>query len=206
MVQGFLGTQKLLISKRTIDINYSGTTAITILLRNNLCICANAGDSRAIIGRCASGWQSVELSTDHKPNFPYERRRILASGGRVEPFREENGELVGPDRVWLQHEQLPGLAMSRSIGDLVAAHVGVISEPEISVYEMNEYDKFIVLASDGIWEFISNSEVIKIVAEFYKKNQIDEACDAVAQEAIRRWKQEDNVIDDITIIIAFLDV
>ena len=50
----------------------------------------------------------------------------------------------------MKHEQLPGLAMSRSIGDLVAAQVGVIAEPDIIVHELTAADKFIVIASDGI--------------------------------------------------------
>jgi len=51
--------------------------------------------------------------------------------GRVDSFRDEFGEKLGPSRVWLKRENLPGLAMSRSFGDLVAASVGVISIPEI---------------------------------------------------------------------------
>ena len=40
-----------LVEKRVIDINFSGTTAVSVLLRGSLCLCANAGDSRAIIGQ-----------------------------------------------------------------------------------------------------------------------------------------------------------
>lgn len=50
-------------------------------------------------------------------------------GGRIEPFRDEYDEFVGPDRVWLMDEDLPGLAMSRSFGDMVAASVGCVSLP-----------------------------------------------------------------------------
>ena len=49
--------------------------------------------------------------------------------------------------------------MSRSIGDLVASSVGVSPEPEFYEYDMSEDDKFIVLASDGVWEFLSNEDV-----------------------------------------------
>ena len=76
-------------------------------------------------------------------------------------------------------QNTPGLAMSRSFGDQVAARVGVISEPGIeNIYlEIEEFiykkdDKFIILASDGIWEFISNIEVAKvfyfIVCKYHK--------------------------------------
>ena len=58
--------------------------------------------------------------------------------------------------MWLASDNVPGLAMSRSIGDLVAQSVGVLPEPEFFELEMNCDDKFIVIASDGIWEFMSN--------------------------------------------------
>jgi serine/threonine protein phosphatase PrpC len=50
--------------------------------------------------------------------------------------------------------------MSRSFGDRVAASVGVIAEPEIMEYKFQEDDKFIIVASDGVWEFIESQEVI----------------------------------------------
>lgn len=76
--------------------------------------------------------------------------------GRVEPFRESNGAPIGPARVWLKIENVPGLAMSRSFGDAVAHSVGVIPDPEFFELEINSSDKFIIIGSDGLWEFISN--------------------------------------------------
>lgn len=58
-----------------------------------------------------------------------EAQRILKAGGRVEPFRDFDGGFIGPSRVWLMNQDIPGLAMSRSIGDVVAASVGVTSHP-----------------------------------------------------------------------------
>lgn len=55
--------------------------------------------------------------------------RIKKRGGRIQPFRDEDNEFIGPHRVWLKDEEIPGLAMSRSFGDRVAASVGVIAEP-----------------------------------------------------------------------------
>ena len=101
---------------------------------------------------------STSLSIDHKPDRADEHERIMNTNGRVDPFREENGDPVGPARVWLKTQNIPGLAMSRSIGDLVAASVGVIPEPEFFEIVLNESDKFLVIASDGVWEFIDNNE------------------------------------------------
>ena len=66
---------------------------------------------------------------------------------------------MGPDRVWLQDEDLPGLAMSRSVGDFVSKAVGVTSEPEFYERPMEKCDKMLLVASDGIWEFMTNAEV-----------------------------------------------
>ena len=58
--------------------------------------------------------------------------------------------------------------MSRSIGDFVAASVGVSAEPEFFETEINEDDKFLVIASDGVWEFIQNEDVVNMVAPFWQ--------------------------------------
>jgi serine/threonine protein phosphatase PrpC len=134
-----------------------------------------------------------------------EKIRIIEAGGRVEPFQETGGQFIGPDRVWLQHEQLPGLAMSRSMGDLVAAHVGVIAEPEVIIHELTSLDKFLVVASDGVWEFISSQHCVRIISEFYQDNNIEKACEALMAEAINNWNKEDNVVDDITFVVLFFN-
>ena len=97
-------------------------------------------------------------------------RIILYIIGRVDPFREPNGDPIGPHRVWLRDENVPGLAMSRSIGDNVAASVGVIPEPEFFEVELNSDDKFVVIASDGVWEFITNDDCVNMVVPFWEKN------------------------------------
>jgi serine/threonine protein phosphatase PrpC len=76
----------------------------------------------------------------------------------------------GPKRVWLKSKPVPGLAMTRSIGDMAATSVGVTAEPEIKVFSnLNQNDKFVVIASDGIWDRISNEEVMMTIAKgFYR--------------------------------------
>jgi serine/threonine protein phosphatase PrpC len=65
---------------------------------------------------------------------------------------------------------MPGLAMSRSLGDQVAHSVGVSSVPEIMEYYMTVDDKFVVIATDGVWEFLSSQEVAEIVLPYYLEN------------------------------------
>lgn len=72
---------------------------------------------------------------------------------------------------------------------------------------MNKEDKFIILASDGVWEFLSNEEVAAIVWPFFDKRNAEGAAEALVRESYMRWKQEeDDIIDDITCVIIFLDV
>lgn len=59
-------------------------------------------------------------------------------------------------RVWTKHENVPGLAMSRSMGDMVAASVGVSQEPDVVEFTLCSEDRMIIIGSDGVWEFIEN--------------------------------------------------
>lgn len=110
------------------------------------------------------------LNRDHKPELKDEAERIHKRGGRIDSFRDyyNNGEPIGPQRVWLAHEEIPGLAMSRSFGDKVAHSVGVSADPETWEFTLGLHDKYMVIASDGVWEFLSNEDVANIVYPFYE--------------------------------------
>ena len=118
-------------------------------------------------------------------------------------MREEDGEFIGPQRIWVKDANLPGLAMSRSFGDEVAHQIGVSTDPEIIEYELHEEDKFIILASDGIWEFMSNQEVVDIVKDYYINENCKGAIKHLYKESCNKWIEEENLIDDITLIIVF---
>jgi serine/threonine protein phosphatase PrpC len=182
------------------DVNFSGSTLNVVLIQGKTLWCANVGDSRSIVARQLSEgskpsaarqvgrhWMCIALSRDHKPDDKDESTRILRAGGRIEAYQDEEGNPLGPARVWLMDQDIPGLAMSRSMGDGVAASVGVFSEPEILEFAMTPEDKFLVVGSDGVFEFLSNEEIVKLVVPFWKANDVQGACDAVAQEARTRW-------------------
>ena len=95
--------------------------------------------------------------------------------------------------------------MTRSFGDRVASMVGVISEPEIKEFDFDENDKFMIIASDGIWEFISSQECINIIKGFYEKNDMKGCADFLYEESSKRWLKEEEVIDDTTLILVFFD-
>eukprot|EP00828_Plagiopyla_frontata_P024097 TRINITY_DN3076_c0_g1_i4.p8 TRINITY_DN3076_c0_g1~~TRINITY_DN3076_c0_g1_i4.p8 ORF type:complete len:106 (+),score=26.20 TRINITY_DN3076_c0_g1_i4:994-1311(+) len=98
---------------------------------------------------------------------------------------------------------MPGLAMARSFGDNVASIVGVIAEPEVTKHEITNKDKFMVIGSDGIFEFLSNEQVAQIVEPFFKKNEPTKAAEKLVKEATLSWQKEDGPIDDITCIVIF---
>jgi len=115
------------------------------------------GDSRAIIASVNDGILVAEpLSRDHKPDDELEAARIYAANGRIDSYHDMHGNSLGPLRVWLKEQDIPGLAMTRSFGDATAARVGVNAIPEIKEFTLNKDHKFAVIASDGVWEFMSN--------------------------------------------------
>jgi serine/threonine protein phosphatase PrpC len=201
-----------------IDSRFSGTTGIIVLLHGRDLFCANVGDSRAVLGRRTNGmaatdggqhtrgkhvrYSPVPLSVDHKPDRPDERKRIQALGGHVESWHGN----IGPARVWLPTTRVPGLAMSRSFGDQVVENIGVTADPEIYQLRLCPADAFIILGSDGIWEFLSNEEVVQFVGRRKDQGESPQAvAEQLVQEAVRRWMSEESVIDDTTCIVVYLE-
>ena len=162
-------------------------------------ICANVGDSRAILVR---GNDIIPLSIDQKPDDPEESKRIVQNGGEISQF-EEDGEKSGPFRVWKKGEVYPGIAMSRSIGDLIATTLGVIPEPKFLEEKIDKDTKFMVVASDGVWEFLENETVRDIVMPYYQKNDPNGACKELIKKSTEWWNKEDIVVDDITVVVVF---
>ena len=206
MKEVFIKTNTDLCKNDLVDTQFSGSTCVTIILTKNQIISGNVGDSRAVMGRYINGqWINIDLTKDQKPDNPEEKERIIKRGGRIEAYKDENGNDFGPKRVWLKTADIPGLAMSRSFGDEVAASVGTISEPEIKYFDITDDDKFIIIASDGIWEFISSKECVNIIKDFYLKKDLKGCLKYLLNESSKRWIKEEEVIDDITAVIIFFE-
>lgn len=194
----YIDTNEALKSTK-FDYVSSGCTCITVLVCERTLYIANVGDSRAVMGSFKEEkWLSEDLSEDHKPDLPEEQARIEKMGGYVCPPQEEGLSA----RVYLDPEfRRVGLAMSRSIGDYIVKSVGVIAEPDVKIYELQETDRFLVLGSDGIWEFISSQEAIDIVSENLDRG-VYEAAETLIQVAQMRWEEEEgDYRDDITAIV-----
>ena len=74
---------------------------------------------------------------------------------------------------------------------------------EIFQYDLCEDDKFMVLASDGVWEFLRNDEVVDLVVPFWHKNDLRGACNVLIKQSVAAWEREEDSIDDITCIVVF---
>ena len=203
----FVIVNNMLVDNESINSLFSGSTCVSVIFTPERLIVPNIGDSRAVLGRfdkTTGKYKAIELSRDHKPTEKDEAKRIYENDGRIQPFTED-GEFVGPQRVWIKEEEVPGLAMTRSFGDRVAASVGVISEPEIKEFDFTEDDKYMIIASDGIWEFISSQECIDIIKSYYESNDLKGCCEYLYQESSKRWLKEEEVIDDTTLILVFFE-
>jgi len=199
-----------------IDDTLSGTTAITVFVQGDRLLVANVGDSRAIIASDINGSLKFSpLSIDQTPFRKDERTRLKKRGAKImtmdqiegaEAIHEnwgdgETGNEIGegdPPRVWDKSLQMPGCAFTRSIGDSVAEAIGVFAEPEILAWDIKPNDKFVIIASDGVFEFLTSQAVVDMVAGFADPLT---AAKHVVSEAYRLWLLYDDRTDDISIII-----
>ena len=144
------------------------------------------------------------LSHDHKPDLPEEYKRITSMGGMVRRMTDENGnDIGGPLRVWKGKENYPGLAMSRSLGDMYAKSCSVIPIPQFVEYTLNNTTRYMTICSDGVWEFLSNEQVTQIGNPFYSKDDIQGHCQSLIINAMKMWENQDVIRDDITAVVVY---
>ncbi|KAF5748339.1 abscisic acid insensitivity 1B [Tripterygium wilfordii] len=176
-----------------------GSTAVVAIVSSSHIIVANCGDSRAVLCR---GKEPMALSVDHKPNREDEYARIEAAGGKV--------------IQWNGHRVFGVLAMSRSIGDRYLKP-WIIPDPEITFIARAKDDECLILASDGLWDVMTNEEACdlarKRILVWHKKNGvtlprkmgdgIDPAAQAAAEYLSNRALQKGSK-DNITVIVVDL--
>ena len=176
---GFKNAEKNFFSNFALDpidnnniLDRSGSCAIVILFVDNIVYIANVGDSRALFSE-NNGKRYIEITEDHKPNNPREKKRVIKNGGHVYQSQTVingaekeslNGQILfGPYRV------LPGrLSVSRTIGDIEAKNEKfggnpnvIICEPDIFIYDLKkEKIDFFIMGCDGIFDQMSNEEIM----------------------------------------------
>ena len=159
-------------------IDRSGSCAVILLIIDSKIYIANCGDSRCIM---SLNNELREITIDHKPNFPKEKKRIYDNGGQVyqsqtpinNNVNNNNQYLIGPYRVF------PGrLSVSRTIGDVEAKNTRfggnpyvIIAEPEIYSFDLNKDNiDFFIMGCDGIFDQLSNKDVFDCAWKIFKNS------------------------------------
>ena len=191
----------------------SGSCASIVLIKNKKCIIANVGDSRCILFK---NKRLFFATKDHKPNSHSEKRRIESAGGSV--FQStaivplyQNGKMI--EMPWRVN---PGrLSVSRTFGDIeikLEKFGGkknvVVSTPDIVEFELNDQYNFLVIACDGVFDVLSNMEIlecIKIVLKINKnkKRKINEICGDCASMIMKSSLVKGSFDNVSCIVVAF---
>ena len=208
IIQIYKNVDQEMTRQKKFDYALSGTTCDLVFQFGIHLVCASVGDSRGILIYDKNGNLSTSnvynLSYDHKPDLPEEYKRISAMGGTVHKLTDQNGNVIGgPLRVWKGKLNYPGLAMSRSLGDMQGKTCGVIPIPQIVEYELNDTSRYMVICSDGVWEFISNDQVKNIGNPFFVKEDIAGHCQSLILSAMKMWENQDIIRDDITAVVVY---
>jgi len=189
---------------KAVNVQTSGSTCVALHVRGEgrrkQLWMANLGDSRAVLGSMREGRMvALDLTNDQKPDSEGEQPRIERCGGVEEPPIEEGLSA----RVWTP-DLLYGLSMARSLGDEVLTQYGVSAIPEVTTHQTEECDKYLIIASDGIWEFISSQEAISIIDAH--PDDATQGCRDLIEHATLRWREEEGAYrDDITAIVVHMD-
>ncbi|CAN6842452.1 unnamed protein product [Brassica oleracea var. botrytis] len=172
--RGYLTTDAAFLKGKDVK---GGSCCVTAMLRDGNLVVANAGDCRAVM---SVGGVAEALSSDHSPSRDDERTRIETTGGYVDTFRG----------VW----RIQGsLAVSRAIGD-ADLKKWVIAEPETKTLRIDEEHEFLILASDGLWDKVSNQEAVDIARPFclgIEKKTLLLACKKLVDLSVSRGSSDD---------------
>lgn len=229
--EAYNGCNRAMFQNKDFNATASGTTCTSAYIQGNerRIFIGNVGDSRAVLGRKGI---AHPLSWDQTPYRGVERKRIRENGARILSLDQIDGiapiilgknekipgtaehydyhDLVeGEDeesdlRIWHKTLTAPGIAFTRSLGDSEAEKLGVIAEPEMVRLNLEAGDDIIVLASDGVFEFLTNQSVIDICVQCKDDGPL-KACEEVICRSQEYWKTYESHVDDMTCIVIFIE-
>ena len=185
----------------------SGSTSNLLMILNdkknenlNKIISINLGDSKSIL--IDEEDRIIELNKKHIPDDKEEKERIEKNGGEISRVDWAD---YGPLRVFYKNKIYPGLAMTRAFGDFNAESLGVNTIPDIREYDIQDKKpKIIVLATNGIWQFLSNEKVKNILLPYYEESNISGGIEKLVNIAVKMWETKNpKFIDDISVILLF---
>lgn len=192
--EAFLEVDQDMLRDENMKDELAGSTAVTVILKDGKIYCGNVGDSRAV---ACTGGQVEQLSFDHKPYVESETKRIIAAGGWVE-LNRVNGNL----------------ALSRALGDFVfkknekkkPEEQIVTAYPDVVIKDITPNHEFIVLACDGIWDVLSNEEVIDFIRRrIAEKMEPEEICEQLMTTCLAPDCQMGGLgCDNMTVVLVCL--
>eukprot|EP00878_Enallax_costatus_P013420 GHUV01014034.1.p1 GENE.GHUV01014034.1~~GHUV01014034.1.p1 ORF type:complete len:277 (+),score=54.61 GHUV01014034.1:429-1259(+) len=169
LVESFEHTDSQYLKQSSSNSKDDGCTAVTAVVVGDRLLVANVGDSRAVLSRKG---KAVPMSVDHKPNTREERTRIEDAGGVV---------------VWAGTWRVGGvLAVSRAFGDRPLKRY-VIPTPDIRDEVITKDDDCLILASDGLWDVVSNQDAVALVRNI---KEADRAAHRLVEEAFQRGSND----------------
>lgn len=164
-----------------------GSTAVTVLVGQRYYLVANCGDSRAVL--CRSG-QAHPLTVDHKPEREDEMARVEKAGGQV--------------WFWNGARVMGVLAMSRAIGDR-SLRPYVIPEPEVTIIPRTLEDTLIIIATDGLWDVVSDQEActlaMKCLDRAQQKGATESDAARLTSTVLIRAAMDRGSRDNITVVV-----
>ncbi|CAO2143431.1 unnamed protein product [Urochloa humidicola] len=152
----------------------AGSTAVTAIIVGDRLFVANVGDSRAII---CKGGQAIAVSRDHKPGQTDERQRIEEAGGFV----------MWGEGTWCVGGVVP---VSRAFGNKLLKNY-VLVDPEIQEEVIDSSHEFLILASHGLWDVVSNEQAVEMVKPIQDP---EEAAKELLREAYKRETSENTTV------------
>ncbi|XP_076915256.1 putative protein phosphatase 2C 25 [Bidens hawaiensis] len=177
--QGYLTTDSEFLKQE----QRGGACCVTAVITSGNLVVSNAGDCRAVVSR---GGAAEALTSDHRPSRPDEKQRIESLGGYVDSIR-------GVSRV------LGTLAVSRGIGDR-SLKQWITAEPETKIFKIVPEFEFLIMASDGLWEKVSNQEAVDLARPLMHKLDAISACKKLVELSVSRGS-----LDDTSVMIIQLD-
>ena len=151
----------------------SGTTATDFFIRESDVFVANAGDSRAIV---VGQTEVKQLTAEHRLTDRSERTRILEAGGGIRPPYVTRGT--------------QGIMTTRSLGDRYFRPAGIIAVPSITRHAVSNEDLFLISASDGLWDNMTNEDVSAIARTYSEPRAL---LSALRDEVLHTWLGSDNL-------------
>lgn len=187
-----------------INLDFTGVCFTFCLFRRKLLYVVHLGDNRAIVVTGNVFDRNIfQLTQDHLPENIEEKARIITYGGVIECPEYPDKSIQSIPRLYIKSDlKIPGLYVSRSIGDNIAHTIGVIGTPDLSQQVLSDHDKFVVICSSGVWRTLTNETIREVVA----KSETTRECSEILLQLLEAYDREGNALPDMSFILLELEM